>query len=95
VTIDGQPWKKSYVMPDGSALDEWLPAALAAMPETDTTLNSVGQAEAAWAAAGSPTTKPSQTLPANYVDLASGAYTACYPYSPACNWFNDGVYIPW
>lgn len=95
VSIDGQPWKKSYVMPDGSSVDEWLPAAVAAMPDMDFTANSVDTAQAAWVSAGSPTTKPSWTLPANYVDMAAEAYFSCYPYSQACNWFKDGTYTAW
>jgi hypothetical protein len=97
MTIGGQPWKASYVMADGSSIDRWLPAALAAMPEMAAATNTEDAVQAAWVAAGSPTTKPPLPGPL-YVDLASGAYRSCYPYSfdvNTCNWYDDAWYVPW
>lgn len=98
-TINGQPWKASYLLPDGSTFDQWMPAALAAMPDLTADANSLEVVQAAWAAAGSPTTKPSLPGP-EYVDLSSGAYYSCYPYGGVddpnlCHWFDDGVFVPW
>lgn len=98
VTIDGKPWKKSYLMPDGSTLDEWSPEALAAMAGVDLGPDALAAAEAAWIAAGSPTTAPNATLPPNFHNMLPGGYRACYPYSddPAmCNLYDDAWYVPW
>lgn len=95
VQVNGMAWKKSFVLTDGSELEEWQPAAVQAMPQIAGASSTPSPQYAAWLAAGSP--KGTPALPENYINLGSSAYQSCYPYSEdmnTCNWYDAEVYQP-
>ncbi len=73
LTINGQPWKRSYIGPSGS-LEEYQPAARAALQLGNQPIE-VDLREQAWIAAGSPRRAPAP--PEGHTDLLKEGYVSC------------------
>lgn len=97
-TIDGKPWKRTYVDVNGNAIDEWYQAGRDAFP-VDVGSKRIGAdlVYDEWVSSGSPTTKPPLPNPDGMSDMSPGAYLSCRPsatYSQICQYYDDGLYIP-